>query len=96
MATDNRVKRIDPSLLPHRTRAVQLYKQAGGRIRETSQFGRDPIANDAAKCDLRKKAFTEKYPSFEVIFSNLINGNSLHFKNALKFYIDVTRRLAIN
>ena len=96
MNTGNRVKKIDPSLLPESSRAVQLYEQAGGRIRELSQFGQDPIADNATKCDLRKQAFTDTYPSFEAIFSNLVNGNSLPFKSALKFYIDITRRLTMN
>ena len=96
MATANCVKQIVPSLLPDPSRAVQLYEQTGGRIREISNFGRDPIANDASKCDVRNQAFTEKCPSFGDIFSNLVNGNPLPFKSALKFYIDVTRRLASN
>ena len=58
MSRANRVKKIDPFLLPHSSRAVQLYEQRGGRIREISQFGRNPIADDAIKCDQRKQAFT--------------------------------------
>ena len=56
MSRANRVKKIDPFLLPHSSRAVQLYEQRGGRIREISQFGRNPIADDAIKCDQRKQA----------------------------------------
>ena len=100
MSMANHIKRrnliIDSSLLPESSRAVQLYEQAGGRMREISQFGQHPIAHDTTKYDLWRQAFTDKYPSFKAIFSNLVNENSVPFKSALKFYIDITRRLAIN
>ena len=46
MNSDNRVKKINPSFLPSSYAAIQLYEQRGGRIREVSEFGRDPIADN--------------------------------------------------
>ena len=86
MNIDNRAKKIDTQLLPTTSRAVQIYEQNGGRINEMTEFGHNPIANNATKCAMRMQAFTEKYSSFDHIFSNLVNGNSTPFKNALKFY----------
>ena len=94
MATDNRAKRIGVQLLPSPTSAVELYEQSGGRIRDQSNFGIDPIAENPTKCTTRLHAFYERFPSFEEIFSNLVNGSTRPFKNALKFYISITRRLA--
>lgn len=96
MNTDNRTKRIDVSLLPSPTAAVQLYEQSGGRIRDPSEFGHDPIRSDVSKCSTRLQAFQERYPSFERIFSSLVNGSTDCFKSALIYYMSITRRLACN
>ena len=93
MNTNNRAKQIDARFLPSSSTAVQMYEQSGGRISEVTEFGHDPIADDDNKCAMQ--AFTEKYPSFDIILPNLVNGNSLVFKRALKFYIAITRRLAL-
>ena len=90
MSSNNRARKINPHLLPA---AVQFYEERGGRLREVSEFGRDPIANNTDKYRNRMQAFTEKYP---YIFSSLVNGNTVPFKNALKFYISITYRLSMN
>ena len=90
MSSNNRARKINPHLLPTSIAAVQLYEERGGRLREVSEFGQDPIANNTDKYRIRMQAFTEKYPSFEYIFSSLVNGNTVPFKNALKFYISIT------
>ena len=64
MNIDNRSKKIDTQLLPTSSRAVQIYEPNGGRISEMTEFGHDPIANNATKCAIRMQAFTEKYSSF--------------------------------
>ena len=96
MNRDNRATRIDGSLLPSPSAAVQMYEQSGGRIRETSEFGIDPIAENGTKCSTRLQAFQDRYPSFENIFSSAVHGSTDLFKEALKFYISITRCLAIN
>ena len=73
---------------------MELYEQSGGRIWEKSNFGFDPIADSTAKCTTRLQAFHERFPSFEDIFSSIVNGSTVPFKNALKFYISITCRLA--
>ena len=95
MSSNNRARKINPHLLPTSSAAVQLYEERGGRLREVSEFGRDPIANNTDKYRIRMQAFTEKYPSFEYIFSSLVNGNTVPL-NALKFYISITYRLSMN
>ena len=92
MRNNSRVKVINPSLLPSVMDAVQEYQQAGGHLRDPHQVGMDPLS--PAKQKIRKQAFSERYTSFQAIFSALVNGDSTMFRNALRFYIDVTYRLS--
>ena len=89
MRNDNRARHINAQLIPTSSTAVQMYEQNGGRIGGVTEFGHDPIKGNASKCAMRMQAFTEKYSSFEHIFSNLVNGNIIPFASALKFYIDI-------
>ena len=63
------------------------------RISDETGFGADPLQGDNAKASIRAQAFGERYPSYDVIFHELVNLNPMLFKNALIFYIDVTYRL---
>ena len=82
------------SLLPDTMAAVAMYNQEGGNISDGAQFGYDPLDGDANKTSIRNQAFNGRYPSFEHIFHQLVNSNSTPFKEALKFYLDVTFRLS--
>lgn len=95
MLQNNCAKHIDPRLLPSTTDAVQLYHQRGGQLTDPYAVGRDPLEADAHKLGIRHEAFYEKYPTFQDVFSRLVNGDSRVFKNALKFYISITRRLSL-
>ena len=94
MVQDNRVKKINTHLLPTSAHAVQQYRVSGGTISDNSPFGHDPLAMDPRKMQIRDEAFKGRYPSFEVLFHNIANSNPTPFRDALKFYIDVTFRLS--
>ena len=94
MLTDDRTKKLGNSRLPTPTQAIYMYRANGGHITEESNFGEDPLANDVDKYRIRENAFVQKFPSFEAIFHNLVNGNSIPFKNGLKYFIDITYRLS--
>ena len=94
MLTDNRTKPITSSSLPTPTQATQMYEANGGHLTEESPFREDPIVNDLIKCRIRDGAFLQKYPSFEPMFHNLVNGNNSLFKDGLNFFIDITFRLS--
>ena len=68
--------------------------ETGGRISEESEFGIDPLKTNPEKSEIRRRSFMEVYPSFNDIFSNVINSNSLMFQDALLFYISTTYRLS--
>jgi len=94
MTRDNRTRNIDIRNLPNPDQAVQMYRASGGHITDPESFGNDPIALDADKKRIREQAFSEKYSSFTHIFNELVNGDAQHFKEALLYYTDITRRLS--
>ena len=95
MSNDNRIARLDMRNLPSASQAVGLYHQQGGRISDESGFGKDPLLGDNTKDSIRARAFSERYPSYDAIFHELVNSsNPMLFKNALIFYIDITYRLS--
>ena len=94
MNSDNRVRRIQPSLLPHMQEAIDLYTSNGGSLSDPKIFGEDPLASNSSKKQIRLAAFTAKY-SFDDIFHEVSNGNGTTFKSALKYFIDITYRLSV-
>ena len=92
MDRDNRARSIPPSQLPTVDEAVRMYESSGGRLTDPAHFGTDPLNGE--KWEIRDRAFRERYPSFASIFHALVNGNNLPFKQALLFFIDITRRLS--
>ena len=92
MRRNNRVKRI-MTRLPGPAEAISMSHGDGGRISDGAQFGHDPLYGDDNKCAIRQQSFTTSYPSFDQIFHNLVNSNSLLFENGLKkCFIDITYR----
>ena len=57
-------------------------------------FGEDPPENDVEKLRIRGSLFGNKYPTFDPIFHNLVNGNVELFQTGLELFIDITYRLS--
>ena len=95
MNQSSNAKKINLNLLPSSSQAVQIYTSSGGVLTEPYQFGIDPIACVGKKL-IRHTSFTQKFPSFDHIFHEVVNGNSSPFKNALIFFIDITKRLSLS
>ncbi len=93
MNLDNRAKKINPQLLPSARSAVQRYQSQGGVISKPCSFGRDPLESNDVKQGIRYETFCSHY-SFMSLFCEVSNGSETTFKDALKFVIDVTYRLA--
>ena len=93
MSLDNRVKKIDSRLLPSTRSAVEQYSAHGGTISELCSFGRDPLESSNMKKSIRHETFCSRF-SFKSLFYDASNGCGSSFRNALKFLIDVTYRLA--
>ena len=92
MRNNNKVKVVNPSDLPGVSAANQMYQQAGGNLRDPHSVGTDTLTD--VERGIRKQVFSGRYPSFGLIFSRVVNGDSTTFRNALICYIDITYRLS--
>lgn len=93
MEGNNRARAISSSQLPTADEAVQMYQTDGGRLSDPVLFGSDPLSGE--RVDMRDQAFQRRYTSFSRIFHTLVNGDSVLFKQALLFLIDITTRLSV-
>ena len=66
---------VTPSLVPSVEDAIQMYTDAGGSITLNSSFGVDPLASSDALINQREIEFTQNNPTFDDIYSNVINGD---------------------
>ena len=94
MGKNNRAQRLSLSMLPSVEQAVQMYRDNVGTLTDPTSFGIDPLADNSEKKKIRERAFNSSYPCYDTIFHDLVNGITAPFKNALLFYIDVTKRLS--
>lgn len=93
MDSNNQASIIDSHLIPTPEDAVRQYEEAGGRLTHFSEFGADPLANDAGLLHEREVIFQQRYPSFDPLFHKLVNGNDTVFCCALHHFIDITASL---
>lgn len=94
MQQNNKTKKIPPHMLPALDQATEAYRNNSGTLTDPAPYGCDPLEQDADKKRIRVQAFHDRFPSFEDILHNLVNGHSTVFKQALLFYMDVTHRLS--
>ena len=94
MQQDNRTQRITQSVIPPPEQAAQMYRDNVGRLTDPAPFGSDPLAESHERKIIRETSFGSRYPSYEDIFHQLVNGDSTNFRRALLFYIDITKRLS--
>ena len=88
-----RVHPVNPSLVPSVEDAIQMYTDAGGTITLNSSFGVDPLASSDALINQRETEFTQNNPSFDDIYSNVINGDGSFMAAAVLSFINITRNL---
>ena len=94
MLVDSRTKKIDRRHLLSPADAVHLYQQNEGHLTEESNFGQDPLVNDPQKHAIRDVAFASRFPSFDPVFHQLVNGSDDLFQEGLKYFTNITYRLA--
>ncbi|XP_070567389.1 uncharacterized protein [Ptychodera flava] len=88
----NRAAHLHETLIPSVEEAVQLYEDEGGHLSREGYFGVDPLRDHPDKIVSREQRFTLRNPSFDHIFSELINGNTMPFENAVLTFIAITER----
>lgn len=84
MHQDNRTQHIKPSAIPPPEQSAQMYRENVGRLTDPTIFGSDPLAEYHEKKIIREASFTSRYPSYEDIFHQLVNGETRHFRHALR------------
>ena len=89
---ENKKTFILPSIdmLPTGEEAVSAYERDGGNLRSPEVFGTDILAGNEQLQQLRFDNFNAAYPSFEVIFYCLVNGDHHPFREGLMNFIDLT------
>ena len=88
-----RVHPVNPSLVPSVEDAIQMYTDAGGTITLNSSFGIDPLASSDALINQRETEFTQNNPSFDDIYSDVINGDGSFMAAAVLSFVNITRNL---
>ena len=83
IASNSHTARIDSYLIPLPEEAVRQYQQAGGHITHFSGFGEDPFINNAILSHQREAKFHQRYPNFESLFHELVNGDDSVFREGL-------------
>ena len=76
--------------------AVSAYERDGGNLRSPEVFGADILAGNEQLQQLRFDNFNAAYPSFEVIFYCLVNGDHHPFREGLMNFIDLTTTYSPN
>jgi len=82
---------INRNIVPTVQVAVQMYS---GTLTTEQTFGVDPLEHQLAKKDVRTTAFKNYFPRFDVIFHAIANGNYVFFRDAISYYIQLTRHLS--
>ena len=89
MNTNNQAARIAPQYVPLPEDAARQYREAGGHLTQFSVFGEDPLASDAIRVNQREEEFYHRYPTFDPIFSNTVNGYHSLFHEGLLYFIEL-------
>ena len=85
---------VNATDIPTTEDAVDMYRQQSGVLTDPSEFGTDPLENDIQKIDQREQEFRSNAMSVEDIFTNVISGNDVPFRQAILLYIDITDYLS--
>ena len=92
-ALTSRVAQIDESIFPTTTDAISSFHTTGGRLSTSSTFGQDPLGGHTLLQQRRTDAFTARFPAFEVIFHETVNGDGSLLKAAVMHFIQITKSL---
>ena len=90
MTANNCVARIESYQLPSPEEAVKMFEDEGGHLTHFSEFGQDPLRDDAVRLHNRETTFFSRYPTFDPFFHELVNGDDTLFKQGLLFFISLT------
>lgn len=82
---------INRNTVPTVQAAVQMYR---GTLTTEQTFGIDPLEQQLAKKGVRETEFKKHFPRFNVIFQAIANGNYGFLRDAISYYIQLTKYLS--
>ncbi|XP_020899410.1 uncharacterized protein LOC110238104 [Exaiptasia diaphana] len=82
--------------IPTPEAAVLQYERAGGKLKHFGLFGVDPLESDPFLRATRSREFLKHFPSFDVIFNELVNNKPNMMRQAVMLFINITRDLAVS
>jgi len=94
MAKNNRAAPLQDTSVPSPEHAQQLYERSGGKLKTFGAFGEDPLKESPPLQDIRHQEFARQIPSFPNVFNAIVNNNPEPFKNSIRIFISITKRLA--
>ena len=84
-------------MLPTSEEAALAYEREDGHLSlQAEVFGTDLLSGNQQLQKLHFDHFNAAYPSFDVIFHCLVNGNYCPFKKSLQYFTDLTTTLNPN
>lgn len=90
----NRTVILNRTVIPDSVNAVDLFQSYGGHLTLFSDFGEDPLGDDAQKIPQREEQFKQHYVDFTQFFYTVVNGDYHLFRRGLLFFIELSSRLA--
>ena len=93
MSVNNKVTKLHHAVIPPYQQAVDEYRQNGGQLTDPDGRCVDPLIENQGKINIREHSFSQRFPHLDSIFHTLVNQDPRLFREATKFYIDVTYRL---
>lgn len=93
MASSYSAVHVPENSIPTPERAALQYEQAGGHLKHFGTFGVDPLEGHPILIESRRLDFHSHFPSFDMIFSDLVNGKPDLLRQAMILFIRITKDL---
>ncbi len=85
---------LQTSVVPSVVEAVNIHESNGSRLTHESTFGFDPIGDYDGLQKLRERDFFARYPSMDIIFSDVLHSNGEMLVGAIQFFISLSEHFA--
>lgn len=94
MENNNQAAPLTPEKVLSTEDAIAVYEDNGGRLTRPTSFGVDPLANHTDLKGQRLEEFHRQFPTFEHLFSQLVNNDPAPFAEAVLYFIHLTNQNA--
>ena len=88
----NRVAKVPARIVLNPDEAISRYHAMGGQLTLVPVFGADPLS--PSHKIIRQQEFSRKYPDSQQIFQAAANGDESLFRDGLKYFMSITKRIA--